>query len=528
MKDASVFLLAQLLKEFKYSISKQQLALRLLSDSDNLVLSFTNTLDYFNVEHIAANVPKTALEQLPQYFIAQISNGKTEYIVLASKETNNTIKIQLSEEKIVTLSENQFLNDSTGFLIAIEENKAVGKASLSKKSITKVFLLLFSLSFLGYVFLVINSMLLTTNFALSLIGLGLGYLIIEEKIGQQTFASKYCKITTTTNCANVLNSKSAKVFKTIDLSDTVIMYFTAITVFNLLQPHSVLVFIISAISLPVVLYSIYQQYFTIKKWCPLCLGVAFVLVLQFSTLLATYETTLFQYSDILLLTTVLGITIIGWLALKPLLFLEQKNTTLEIENLSFRRNHKLFIPYYNALAQLDTEDSTIPQIVLGAENPIIKLTIITNPLCKSCIEAHKTYIDLLQKYKDSIQLNFRFLVPNKDRADNKTIISERLLQLYFENDTEVFLNAFNDWYGNGNTKIWTKKWGRCEDLKYSKILSQQIYWCLRQGVDSTPSTLINNRLFPKNYNFEDIKHFIEPIFEQKTNKTEQEINNIHA
>jgi len=528
LKDASVFLLGQLLKEYKYSISKQQLALRLLSDPDNLVLSFTNTLDYFNVEHIAANVPKTALEQLPQYFIAQVSNGKTEYIALASKETNNTIKIQLSEEKIVTLSENQFLNDWTGFIIAIEENKAVGKASLSKDSITKVFLLLFSLSFFGYVFLVTNSILLTTYFALSLIGLGLGYLIIKEKIGQQTFASKYCKITTITNCVNVLNSKSAKVFKSIDLSDIVVMYFIVISVYSLLQPFSILTLIISAIALPVVVYSIYEQYFTIKKWCPLCLGVAFVLVLQFSTLLATYETTLFQYSDILLLTTVLAITIIGWLALKPLLLLEQKNITLEIENLSFRRNHKLFIPYYNALTKLDTEDSTITQIVLGAENPIIKLTIITNPLCKSCIEAHKTYIDLLQKYKDSIQLNFRFLVPNKDRADNKTIISERLLQLYFENDTEVFFNAFNDWYSNGNTKMWTKKWGKCKDIKYNKMLSQQIYWCLKQGIESTPIILINKKLFPKNYSFKDIEHFVEPILEQEMLKTKKEINNIHA
>jgi protein-disulfide isomerase len=80
----------------------------------------------------------------------------------------------------------------------------------------------------------------------------------------------------------------------------------------------------------------------------------------------------------------------------------------------------------------------VPQIVLGAKNPLLKLTIITNPLCKSCIDAHKTYKELLHNYKDSVQLNFRFLILHADRTDNKTIISERLLQLYFENDIDVF------------------------------------------------------------------------------------------
>jgi hypothetical protein len=306
------------------------------------------------------------------------------------------------------------------------------------------------------------------------------------------------------------------------------MYFTTITVFSLFQPHSVLVFIISAISLPVVVYSIYQQYFTIKQWCPLCLGVASVLIVQFSTLLPNYKTTLYQYGDVLLLISVFGATIVGWLMLKPLLFLEQKNYTLEIENLSFRRNHKLFIPYYNALTQVDTEESTLPQIVLGTENPIIKLTIITNPLCKSCIESHKIYMDLLQKYKDSVQLNFRFLVPSKDRKDNKTIISERLLQLYFENDRTDFNKAFNDWYENSNIEIWTKKWGKCEDLRFNKILTNQLLWCYNWNINLAPTILINGRLFPKIYRPNDIYNFIEPILKKEYKTYNENYQNIHA
>jgi hypothetical protein len=201
---------------------------------------------------------------------------------------------------------------------------------------------------------------------------------------------------------------------------------------------------------------------------------------------------------------------------------------LSIQNLSFRRDYKLFIPYYNSLNEIDTQADKIREISLGVRTPILKLTIITNPLCKSCIEAHKTYMNLLKSYNNRIQLNFRFLVPSNDRTDHKTIISERLLQLYFEDDIGVFLEAFNDWYNNVNVKNWTKKWRKCEDLEYNNVLYQHMHWSMINGILSTPITLINDRLFPLNYNFKDIINFIEPILEHESGIIEQKNNNIHT
>lgn len=528
MKNAYFILLTQLLKAHNYALNEKELALRFLSDPDNLVLSFTNTLDYFKIEHVTANVPKTALQQLPKSFIAQVNNGKSEPIVLVTKKSNKTIQLQLSEKKIITLSENQFLSDWTGFVIAIEENNAPIRKALSKKTIIPTTLLILSLILIAYIYNVTSSILLSIYFALALVGSGLSYLIVKEKIGKATFASKYCKISSSTSCENVLNSKSAKIYKGFDLSDAVVIYFTFLSVTFLIQSSSILFFIFSVGSLPIIIYSIYQQYVTIKKWCLLCLGVALILALQFVTFLPIYKNTLFAFNHILLFSAVASCVTIIWLSLKPLTTLEQKHYNLEVENLSFRRNYHLFIPYYNTLSKIDTEDNVIPQVTLGAKNPLIKLTIITNPLCKSCIDAHKTYMDILSKFEDNIQLNFRFLIPSKDRTDAKTIISERLLQLYFENDSIVFLEAFNDWYNTLDVKKWTKKWGTCEDLKFNKIITQHIHWCLKNTIVATPALLINNRLFPQNYSTEDITHFIEPILEKQVSYNKQDINNIHA
>lgn len=528
MKNAYFILLTQLLKAHKYALNEKQLALRFLSDPDNLVLSFTNTLDYFKIEHVTANVPKTALQQLPKSFIAQVNNGKSDPIVLVTKKSNKTIQLQLSEKKIITLSENQFLSDWTGFVIAIEENNAPSRKALSKETILPTALLILSLILIAYIYNVTSSILLSIYFALALVGSGLSYLIVKEKIGKATFASKYCKISSSTSCENVLNSKSAKIYKGFDLSDAVVIYFSFLSLTFLIQPSSILFFIFSVGSLPIIIYSIYQQYVIIKKWCPLCLGVALILALQFVTFLPIYKNTLFAFNHILLFSAGASCVTIIWLSLKPLTTLEQKRYNLEVENLTFRRNHNLFLPYYNTLETIDTEADKVPQISLGTTHePIVTLTVITNPLCNSCIEAHNTFMSLLQKHKENIQINFRFLVPFKNRADNKTIISERLLQLYHEKEKTIFKKAFHDWYSNVNTKQWLKKWDKCKNNEYNNVLATQTAWCLNNSIDSTPTILVNGKLFPTNYNAKDIAHFIEPLLDQELNK-HKELQNIHA
>lgn len=221
--DKSDFLFKTLLINLKYRVSKEMLQ-RFMSDPDNLVLSFTNTLDYFDIKYVAAYVPKTALEQLPKYFIAQVSNGKTEHLVIVSKESDNKLKIQVSEQKKISLNKAQFLHDWTGFLIALEEKQAEAKY-ISKKHIIYGSLVLFTLMIVLFIGLTTSSVLSLAFFTLSLLGIGLSYLLIREKFGQKTIASKYCKISNTTSCENVLNSKGSHVTKYIDLTDIVVVYF---------------------------------------------------------------------------------------------------------------------------------------------------------------------------------------------------------------------------------------------------------------------------------------------------------------
>ena len=293
-------------------------------------------------------------------------------------------------------------------------------------------------------------------------------------------------------------------------------------------PNNVLFFFLSIGSLPAILYSIYYQRFKIRSWCPLCLGIVAVLLLQFLIQLPVYEGLYMKLTTFFVYGCIAGLLILSWVFSKELLSTKREYKALRIENLTFRRNHNLFIPYYTSLQKIDTNQTEVLPIKIGAKTPLVTLSIITNPLCKMCGEAHKMYMDVLEKHPEEIQLIFKFLVPYANPNDSKTQVSERLLQLYFEDGEEAFTHGYEEWYTKVSVEDWFDTWGKCSDVMYNNILKKQVSWCLDQGIDSAPAILINEKLFPQTYHPTDVANFIEPILAYEKKIIQNDTNNIHA
>jgi len=514
-------ILIEYLKTESYHVDRQKFKERLFSDPNNAIVSITNTLDYFKIKNIVAEIPKESLNSLPNTFIAQFSKNNQFTFVLVNKEKDK-LNIIVDEKNIVLISNEEFLDNWTGLVIAIEKNEKPKKNVNQKENILKTVLIVFTLLAILHISIITKSVLQTGYFSLSIIGFLISYLIVKEKLDLNAVPSKFCTLTKNSSCETVLNSKESKIFGFIDLSDSSIVYFSFVIIAFIYNPNSVLFYILSLLSLPIIIYSIFYQKFKIKNWCPFCLGIASVLTLQFIVVFLTYKNPLFEFKDIILFLLLLGFVMSIWFIIKPLLITKQKYNALKIENLTFRRNHHLFLPYYHSLKEININLDNNTKISLGAEKSIINLIAITNPLCKSCKESHKVYTRLLQKHPNEVQINFVFLVPYNNRKTIKTKISERLLQIYNEDGTLLFNKAIEDWFTNLNSKNWLKKWKENTDKKYNAILKEQVNWCLENEITSTPTLIINEKIFPDNYQIKDIENFIEPILEFEKNK------NIHA
>lgn len=83
-------ILQNYLKKENYNIDRNDFKLQLLSNqSYPSVKSITDTLDYFNIENIAINVPKDALDQLPDFFLAILNNNLSTTITQVEKKWKN-------------------------------------------------------------------------------------------------------------------------------------------------------------------------------------------------------------------------------------------------------------------------------------------------------------------------------------------------------------------------------------------------------------------------------------------------------
>ncbi|WP_375240095.1 cysteine peptidase family C39 domain-containing protein, partial [Aurantibacter sp.] len=209
--DKTFQILLKLLKSFNYNLPEQEVKERLFSDPDKGVTSITNTLDYFNIKNLVANVPKGAFNQLPNSFIAQVGNHKQSSLVLINKIDEKNVKISTDKEQLISMSIDDFLMNWTGLIIAIEKNENRNPKNLKKLLLNTVPLLVALLLILIIVFTT-NYILKSVYFVLSLVGVYVSFLIIKEKLSSDNSSSKFCKISENTDCQSVLKSKESKLF----------------------------------------------------------------------------------------------------------------------------------------------------------------------------------------------------------------------------------------------------------------------------------------------------------------------------
>jgi uncharacterized membrane protein len=516
--DNLFYILLKLLDSFDYNLPKQAVKERLFSDPGKGVVPIINTLDFFGVKSVVANVQKEVFNELPKSFIAQVRNGNQLNFVLIKKVDDKNVRVDMRNKPSVLLEIENFVMNWTGVIIAIEKNEKPSQKKPQKHKTNYTFVLSVLL-IIFYIGITSDSFFKSIYLVFSLIGVYTSYLIIKEKLTPDGYSSKFCSNSSKTDCQSVINSKEAKIFNAVDLSDASIIYFSFISIIFIIASNVIVFKVLSFLSLPLILFSAYYQYFKIKKWCALCLIIIGVLLLQFSILTIIPSEEKLDLLILLPMLLILSLIIISWMNFKKLLITQVRNEELRINNLSFKRNYHLFLPYYKSLPLIDTSEDSIIDISIGNPNANVRILTVTNPFCEFCFETHKILMKLLEKYENQILIRFRFFIPYENRDNPETQIAERLMDLFL-NEKDCFEAAFQHWYSKVSIQEWFNKWGKCKNESINNILKHQQQWSVNNNIDSRPAILINEKFFPKFYTPEDIKHFIKPIIDfEDQNKT---------
>jgi len=474
----------------------------------------TDTLNLLQIENVAARIPKEQFIELPDCFLSMLDG---EFALVNKKDAS--VEIETIKGNFLKLSFDDFLNRWNQLVIAVEPNLI----STPKPNYTfsKGYLYLLPCIALITLTLFFNSFGLKELLLLatSTFGFIISVFIAQEKFGiKNEVASKLCSLNSSTSCDSVIQSDKSSINKWLSFSDLPLLFFAISVTAIVIQPQSsgIIVGFMSSIMLPIIAYSIWLQKVELKKWCVLCLIVSFIIVLQ--SLVFVFTTTSFlkvllSVNAFVVLFAAIMITSL-WFLIKPLITQKLKVEKEVNELKRFKRDFRLFTFLSKDVLEVE-EFNKLKGIQIGNANAEVQLTIIISPSCGHCHTAFKDALQLVKTYPERVYLQILFNI-NPDNNDNPyTIVVQSLLAINALLPEKVE-EALSDWHiKKMELNQWKEKWSvTMIDTKANQQIALQYKWCLQNKFNYTPVKLINGKLFPAQYEINELKYFLNDFSEE--------------
>lgn len=476
------------------------------------LFAITDSLDLLSVENAAVRVSKEQIVDLPSNFLAYFK----EELILVEK-AKNFVLINTAKKRSLKMSYEKFLLDWNGVIVAIEPNNVVTRENLKVEfswlKYTLPLLLLIGLSFFYNTYDLFSLVFLTT----SILGFVVSVFIVQEKLGfKNSIISKFCNLSSNSSCNSVINAKEGS-NKWIGFSDLPLIFFGSSLIAILVQPLQSAIFIgfLSLLSIPVIVSSIWIQKFEIQKWCVMCLVVSALIFVQSVIWFASDLFTLnFSFESMFpfLLAVVLLVPI--WLILKGMIknILSNENSLKEMKK--FKRNYSLLnflskkVPHTNGFEDLRG-------LTFGNRNAVVKLSIIISPSCEHCHKTFKEAFDLVLRFPDKIFLNILFNINPENVENPYKVVVERLLTINRVTPGKT-VEAISDWHiGKIGLKKWLKKWHvDSVSMMINQEIQKQYEWCSKNDFNYTPVKIVNDRIFPNEYELNELKYFLNDFVEE--------------
>lgn len=354
---------------------------------------------------------------------------------------------------------------------------------------------------------------------LKLLGLGITVLLLAYDIDKSNaFVKDICSAGKQFHCDAVLTSKAAKI-KGISWGEIGFFYFAATTLWlftggRSFAEKSAVLALANALAAPYILFSIYYQWRVIRQWCPLCISVQVILLLELVWVVFSF------WSHPMLVATIpsalsalpgaglsLLLPVVGWYGLKPVLIKANDTGSLNAAYKRLQYNPDIF---YALLEQ----QPKIPEgwdrlgITLGPGNAATTIVKVCNPYCGPCSRAHPELENLLRNY--DVQIRIIFNSQNK-KEDVSAEMTRHLMAIAEKGDEELTKQALDDWYGTTD-KDYQRFAGRYppdSDLQQQNSKLEAMYnWVNAGDIRYTPTFFINGRKLPSHYKLQELKNIL--------------------
>jgi hypothetical protein len=495
------------------------------------LLSIADAFERLGIDYSAWKISKEQLSETAFPYLLPISNGEGDILFVKSKKDLNN-----NEEK---------LNNWEGIIVKTEGAKEINdkknRELYQKEAINKIlFILLMGTISLALLlpFLRSFSAIHFILFGLSIIGLLVGYLLIAKDLGvQYESVESFCNSGKNTSCDRILNSEDAKILGFLKFSDAVFIYFTfqsitlSFSAYSTDSAASLLLILLcmSALSIPVVLFSFYYQYFKVKVWC----NAVLILQLPLLFLLATQTSSPEVHLTELIGSAFLLVILVAVILLIKAVLIRAR----EVDNAhSINNRVKNSISVFTHLLSQERKVDITPfqnEILIGKPDAVIKITMASNLYCNPCRDQHEKLAELISIYPQAINLTIRFLNTSQD-STNAITPNQYILQ-YWKN------NILNKQDESKETERLIHKWFKLMDLNLFKIYYplqgsidesvqalEKIHsnWFRESQISHTPTLFINGLKMPKYYSTDDLAVLLPSLVDNLKKSTESKVSEL--
>lgn len=512
------------LRAMKLNVSHAYIEKQLLSHPDYpSILSVSDTLEQLGLSVQVGRTEKEQLLNIPYPYLLHSKAHQSGFLLINNEKvlSNHLEKLKIGEGVVLKAEHKE------------EVSNPYYEESLQKETLQKwsKYIVLLSVGMLLLLSLLSNLSFENIIFLLTaLAGLTLGYVLIAKDLGVKYAAvESFCGAGAANHCDKVLTSEYSKLFGTVSFSDAVLSYFAVQTIIaGFVLPFSeattawwTVLGGLAALSIPVILFSLYYQWAKIQAWCRLCLLVVGVLTLQIGFFSYAFLNGLFTPNSpgMVELGTTLSLfagigSVVIWM--KELVKSKKSGLLHEVNANRTKYRSDVFTYLLHKGKQVDS-NTLLKDMVIGPKEGPIEILAIINLHCQPCKIAYEELLKLHYMYPNILKIKIRLL--NSGRNTLKNYSASTYVIRYWENhiynkDIESSLTKqfFKDWYRYNDKDLFINKY---QLTKINKSLSADIVyentvyeWITRSTIIKTPTFFLNGFMLPDNYSLKDIPNLM--------------------
>lgn len=482
--------------------------------------SLQSVIDYLTDLNIPNTVVRIDFDQLKNALteaevIVLTKDDKGDDLIWVKQIKDNTVVYSGRKSETVEVFQNKW--NGVALLLQIEKEETEENYSLHQeknKYSKKLQIILIT----GFVCLLTAYGLsnLANSFAIySLIpkigGLIFSILLVAMELGFKIpITDKLCSVSSGNGCEKVTQSRMSSITRNIKLADLSIIYFSVVLLYQF-TGNTYLLASIAIFCVPLILISILYQTFNLKVYCPLCLSVMFMLLLDIlvytvNDVYSICPVLQVEFCDIMNFSGIAMMIAAGWFIIKKLI--QRKNSMENYQHQYYRQLRNPEQISYSVLC-LPEDEIGHPEneILVGDPKSTLLITEIMNPYCTPCGESMKKIVQFLNIFETGLQFQILFVSKkaNKEKCDQ--FIGHLLAYTKNHNQEEITASLI-DWFKNVDYAKWAAKYPIQTNIRKEE-LEHYLSTIKKLNISHTPTIFINSRRMSMELSLKDLRYYVD-------------------